>query len=54
MLIEHWVHIPILLSLGVVLGVLGASVVASLVWPQARPATERKTGSVFGHTPGDG
>jgi tellurite resistance protein TerC len=54
MLIEHWVHIPILLSLGVVLGVLGASVVASLVWPQARPATKGKTGSVFGNTPGDG
>lgn len=33
MLAEHWIHIPILLSLGVVLVVLAASIVASLVWP---------------------
>ena len=51
MLIEHWVHIPILLSLGVVMGVLAASIVASLVWPHARPVTEGKTGSMFGHVP---
>ncbi len=49
MLIEHWVHIPILLSLGVVLVVLAASIVASLVWPQARPVSEGKTGSMFGN-----
>jgi tellurite resistance protein TerC len=39
MLIESWVHIPTLLSLGVVLGVLALSIGASLVWP-ARPAAE--------------
>ena len=54
MLIEHWVHIPILLSLGVVMGVLAASIVASLVWPNARPVTEGKTGSMFGHVPPSG
>ena len=54
MLIEHWVHIPILLSLGVVMGVLVASIVASLVWPNARQATEGKTGSMFGHLPPGG
>ena len=48
MLIENWVHIPIMLSLGVVLGVLTASIVASLVWPRAQPALEGTTGSVFG------
>ena len=54
MLIEHWVHIPILLSLGVVMGVLVASIVASLIWPNARQATEGKTGSMFGHLPPGG
>jgi TerC family integral membrane protein len=48
MLAENWVHIPILLSLGVVLVVLAASIVASLVWPKAEPAVEGTTGSVFG------
>ena len=33
MLIESWVHIPILLSLGIVLGVLVAAIAASLLWP---------------------
>jgi len=46
MLVEAWVHIPILLSLGVVVGVLTASIVASLVWPA--PESEGKTGSMFG------
>jgi tellurite resistance protein TerC len=48
MLLEHWIHIPIMLSLGIVLVVLLASVVASLIWPQAKPEIEGKTGSVFG------
>ncbi|MDB4883377.1 MAG: Integral rane protein TerC [Gemmatimonadetes bacterium] len=48
MLLDKWVHVPILLSLGVVLTVLAASIVASLAWPQARPASEGKTGSMFG------
>lgn len=34
MLLEHFVHIPILASLGVVAAVLGASIVASLRWPR--------------------
>jgi tellurite resistance protein TerC len=47
MLAEQWVHIPIPLSLGVVVSVLGASIGASLVWPQ-RVASEGKTPSIFG------
>jgi tellurite resistance protein TerC len=34
MLLEHFLHIPILASLGVVAAVLAASVVASLRWPR--------------------
>jgi len=34
MLLEHWIHIPILLSLGVVVGVLALSIVLSLCYPQ--------------------
>jgi tellurite resistance protein TerC len=48
MLVEHWIHVPIMLSLGVVLAVLVASIVASLIWPQAQPKSEGKTGSMFG------
>ena len=47
MLAEQWIHLPILLSLGIVVGVLGASIVASLVWP-AKVASEGKTPSIFG------
>jgi tellurite resistance protein TerC len=47
MLLEKWVHVPIMLSLGVVLGVLAASIVASLIWPQ-KPESEGSTGSMFG------
>ena len=47
MLAEHWIHIPILVSLGIVVGVLAASIGASLVWPQPL-ASEGKTGSMFG------
>jgi tellurite resistance protein TerC len=46
MLVESWIHIPIMLSLGVVVGVLAASIIASLVWPA--PTSEGKTGSMFG------
>ncbi len=48
MLVEHWIHVPIVLSLAIVLGVLVLSVLASLRWPQARDEIEGKTGSVFG------
>jgi hypothetical protein len=41
-----------MISLAVVLGVLVLSVIASLIWPAAaKPPTEGKTGSVFGHAP---
>jgi tellurite resistance protein TerC len=51
MLVEHWIHIPILLSLGVVVVVLLLSIVGSLVRPQARPQAAGKTGSMFGTAP---
>ena len=51
MIIESWVHIPILLSLAVVLGVLLASIVASLIWPKAHQLSEGRTGSMFGRLP---
>jgi tellurite resistance protein TerC len=47
MLADHWIHIPILVSLGIVVGVLATSIGASLVWPQSG-ASEGKTGSMFG------
>ena len=47
MLAEQWIHIPILLSLGIVLGVLGASIGASLIWP-VKVVSEGKTPSIFG------
>lgn len=48
MLLEAWIHIPILLSLGIVVGVLALSIAASLKWPQAKPESEGTTGSMFG------
>ncbi|MDQ2664869.1 MAG: TerC family protein [Gemmatimonadota bacterium] len=47
MLAEQWIHIPILLSLGIVVSVLASSIGASLIWPQAA-VSEGKTGSMFG------
>jgi tellurite resistance protein TerC len=54
MLGERWFHVDILPSLAIIIGVLGASIAASLIWPQrntgprfARPTGE-KTGSMFG------
>jgi predicted tellurium resistance membrane protein TerC len=51
---ERWFHVPILPSLAVILGVLGISIAASLIWPQrdkgprfARSG-QQKTGSMFG------
>jgi hypothetical protein len=38
------VHLPIWLSLGVIAAILGASLVASLVWPPA-PVEELETSS---------
>ena len=54
MLLEHWIHIPIMLSLGIVLSVLAASIVASLIWPHAHQTSEGKTGSMFGRVPPSG
>jgi tellurite resistance protein TerC len=51
MLLESWIHIPILLSLAVVVGVLAASIGASLIWPAPESHAEGKTGSVFGSSP---
>ena len=53
MLIENWVHIHILLSLGVVVGTLALSIVVSLIWPAREQApelvrVEGRTGSIFG------
>jgi tellurite resistance protein TerC len=48
MLLESWIHIPILLSLGVVLGLLAASIAGSLIWPQSEAAGDGKPGSMFG------
>lgn len=38
MLADHWVQVPIGVSLSVIVAVLGASVAASLLWPKHRPA----------------
>ena len=54
MLLEHWIHIPIMLSLGIVVAVLAASIVASLAWPQMKRASGGKTGSMFGSVPRGG
>ncbi len=61
MLLEPVLHVPILLSLGVIVTVLAGSIASSLVWPKAeieldilRPrgvGTDEKTGSVFGRMP---
>jgi tellurite resistance protein TerC len=48
MILEAWIHIPILVSLSVVVGVLAISIAASLIWPDAKQASEGKTGSMFG------
>ena len=60
MLGERFFEIGILPSLAIVLGVLGTSIGASLLWPRrdkgagpafARPGTGGKTGSIFGSRP---
>jgi tellurite resistance protein TerC len=51
MIAEHWIHVPILVSLAVILGVLLAAIAASLIWPpRSGPAGEaaERTGSIFG------
>jgi tellurite resistance protein TerC len=54
MLGERWIHIHILASLGVILGVLALSIAASLIWPRRDKGPKfartrrQKTGSMFG------
>jgi tellurite resistance protein TerC len=54
MLIEHWYHIPIMVSLAIVLGTLALSIVASMIWKKPEDLVEpfkpdeEKTGSIFG------
>lgn len=54
MLSEAYVHVPILVSLGIVLATLGLSVAASMLWPRREAAPEPfrpeegTTGSIFG------
>jgi tellurite resistance protein TerC len=56
MLGESWFHIPIMASLGVVIGVLFASIVGSMIWPKPEEAPgpmqpdAEPTGSIFGAT----
>ena len=47
MIVEPWLHIPVIASLGVVLGMLALSVMASLVWPpKIIQQNQGKTGHV--------
>jgi tellurite resistance protein TerC len=53
---EHWIHVPILVSLAIILGVLLLAIAASLIWPaKDKPPTEEteRTGSIFGGQPAD-
>ena len=56
MVIAEWYHVPILISLGVIVGVLATSIIASLVIPPPPPPTDppESTGSIFGTLPGAG
>jgi tellurite resistance protein TerC len=54
MIAEAWVHVPILVSLGVIVGVLALAIVASLIWPAPPPQPAEPTettGSIFGGQP---
>jgi tellurite resistance protein TerC len=54
MIAERWIHVDILVSLGIIIGVLALSIGASLIWPQRKDgprfarSTGEKTGSMFG------
>jgi tellurite resistance protein TerC len=39
MLLAGWIKIPVALSLGVILALVAGSVLASLLWPKAAPAS---------------
>jgi tellurite resistance protein TerC len=54
MIAERWIHVPILASLAVIVGVLLISIAASLIWPPPPPTPTEEietTGSIFGGTP---
>jgi tellurite resistance protein TerC len=61
MLLEHFLHVPILISLGIIVTVLASSIAASLIWPKVQidldivkpraGGVEEKTGSLFGRLP---
>ncbi|HET9426373.1 MAG TPA: TerC family protein [Gemmatimonadaceae bacterium] len=54
MIAEAWIHVPIYVSLGVIVGVLALSILASLMWPPAPKAPAEPvetTGSIFGGQP---
>jgi len=59
MVLVHWFHVPIPVSLGVIVVAIGASIAASLLFPPKEEAIEThgKTGSIFGsvhpHEEGD-
>src|SRR5689334_9876282 len=56
MIAEHWIVIPILISLAVILGVLLLAIAASLIWPpRPDPVGEAtgRTGSIFGGQPAE-
>jgi tellurite resistance protein TerC len=51
MIAEHWIHVPILVSLAVIVGVLVIAILASLLWPPPPPPRTEEietTGSIFG------
>ena len=51
----EYFHVPILVSLGIIVGVLATSIVASLLIPEPKVAeVEGTTGSIFGTLPGGG
>jgi tellurite resistance protein TerC len=62
MLLDDVLHVNILVSLGVILGVLGSTIAASLIWPKAEieldiitpRGVDEKTGSIFGRMPRSG
>jgi tellurite resistance protein TerC len=54
MIAEAWVHVPIVVSLAVILGVLVLAIAASLIWPPPPPPRTEEvetSGSIFSGTP---
>ena len=54
MIAEAWIHVPIMVSLAVIVGVLLLAIAASLIWPPPPPPRTEEietTGSIFGGQP---